>query len=305
MPITLATRHLLTGSELAQTEITQLLDLADQCKVSPSDYQHVLSGQHLALLFDKPSLRTRFSFTVAMHELGGHVVESVQSTRKAETPEDTIRVIQGYCHGLMIRTFDDTILTQMESFATIPIINGLSNWYHPCQILADLMTLRSRFNQLAGLTLTYIGDGNNILHSLLLMAPKMGINLHYCCPQDYGPHAVILKTAQESLGDGSIQGHTDPTQAVKQANAVYTDVWTSMGFKNKEEHVFSGFQVNAKLMQQAMSDAVLMHCMPIERGKEVSNELPDLPNSVIFTQSENRLYVQKAVLLALLTKEFN
>jgi ornithine carbamoyltransferase len=298
-------KHLITGEELTSVEIQSLLNLASDLKLSRKEGQspQVLKGKHLAMLFEKPSLRTRFSFMVAMHELGGTVVESLSDTRKKEEPEDLTKVLSGYCNGIMIRTHSDENLSRMEKVSSIPIINALSDDYHPCQILADLLTLQEKFGKLEGLKVTYIGDGNNILHSLLLMAPIMGIHLHYCCPASRGPKQEILDCAlaKVDLSAGSITAHTSPPTAVIAAHAVYTDVWTSMGFENDtNEELFAGFQVNEELMALASPKAIFMHCMPMIRGKEVSETLPDSPQSVIFQQSENRLHVQKAILIALL-----
>ncbi len=299
-------KHLLTGKELSIDEIKSLLSLASELKKKRKEGRatNILKGKHLALLFEKPSLRTRFSFTVAMHELGGNVVESLGETRKNEEPEDVARVIEGYCHAVMIRTHSDNILTRMSQVSKIPIINGLSELHHPCQILADLLTLHEVFGKLEGLKLTYIGDGNNILHSLLLLAPLMGVQLHYCCPKTCQPNVDILKQAlmRVKQAKGSITSCSTPIVAADQAHAIYTDVWASMGFENKtDERLFEGFQVNEPLMEHALSDAIFMHCLPMIRGKEVSQTLPDKPASVIFEQSENRLHIQKALLVALIT----
>ena len=300
--IHLETKHLLTGEELSSAEILALIKLAGELKQARKKQQPTfyLNGKHLALLFSKPSLRTRFSFTVAMRELGGDVVESVEDTRKKEEPEDQVRVLAGYCHGIMMRTHADENLLRMQKVSSIPIINGLSDLHHPCQALSDLFTLQEVFKQLKGLHLSYIGDGNNVLHSLLLLAPKVGINVHYCCPPTRQPHQDILKRAQQI---GTITAHDTPQQAVTNADVVYTDVWTSMGFEEQAaEQLFAGFQVNEKLMQLAKKHAVFMHCLPMARGKEVSTTLPDRPYSIIFQQSENRLHLQKALLIGLLSK---
>lgn len=291
-------KYLLTGTELCAAEINDLIQSALALKQDRLKHSTVFAGKHLGLIFDKPSLRTRFSFTVAMRELGGDIVESVSASRKAEDPEDQMRVLQGYCHAVMVRTHEDSILTRMQTVASIPIINGLSDLYHPCQILADLMTLKEKFGRLDQLSLCYIGDGNNVLHSLLLMAPLVGVNIHYCCPPDCGPNALVLQQAQGH--SDKIKGFTQPSEAVKGCHAVYTDVWTSMGAEVRDENIFAGMQVNAELMSLAQADAVFMHCMPMNRGQEVSRSLPDQTFSVVFQQSENRLHVQKALLFALL-----
>ena len=207
-----------------------------------------------------------------------------------------MRVLNGYCDFVMIRTHEDKNLTEMASIATIPIINGLSALYHPCQILADLLTLQECFSDLEGLTLAYIGDGNNILHSLLQLAPQLGVTIHYCCPAANQPNAQILANSLAPF----VHCFSSPEAAVANAHAVYTDVWTSMGFENQAaDDQFLGFQVNEELMAKARPEAIFMHCMPMERGKEVSVTLPDNPASMIFKQSENRLAVQKALLLFL------
>ncbi len=309
--LNLTHKHLLTGEELSAEEIKSLLLLASTLKKKREEghTSHLLKGKHLALLFEKPSLRTRFSFTVAMHELGGHVVESLSETRKKEEPEDVARVLDGYCHAIMMRTHSDETLTRMSQVAKVPIINGLSDLHHPCQILADLLTLQEAFGKLEGLKLTYIGDGNNILHSLLLLAPLVGIDLHYCCPKTCQLHADILKKAMMRIkkAKGSITQCSTPIAAAQQAHAIYTDVWISMGFENKmdesgssRESLFEGFQVNEQLMEQALPEALFLHCLPMIRGKEVSQTLPDQPASAIFKQSENRLHIQKALLVALI-----
>ncbi len=307
MNLTLATRHLLTGTELSAAEIYELIKLAQQLKQARQQRQVTpyLSGMNMALLFSKPSLRTRFSFTVAMRELGGDVIESITDTRKLEDPEDQARVLAGYCDAIMVRTHADINLQRMQDVSPVPIINGLSNLHHPCQALSDLLTLHEVFGNFSGLQLSYIGDGNNVLHSLLLLAPALGIHVHYCCPPQRQPDKQILALAQQRAAQhpGAIQGFNAPKAAVANANAVYTDVWNSMGFEEQDENCFKGYQVNEALMKHANKDAVFMHCLPMERGKEVSITLPDQSCSVIFQQSENRLHLQKALLLGLLSHQ--
>lgn len=300
-----AVKHIITGEELLPTHIHMLLQKALVLKRERSSYlvNTALSGHHLALLFEKPSLRTRFSFAVAMRELGGEVIESIEGTRKSETPEDQARVLSGYCQAIMMRTHEESVLEKMSQVASVPIINGLSNFHHPCQILADLFTLLEVFKRLEGLTVCYIGDGNNILHSLLLLAPEVGVNVHYCCPPSRQPEPAIVVRSQSKLHSktGKIQSFSEPKLALQHAHAVYTDVWASMGFENQaQDDLFLGFQVNEESMMHAKPNAVFMHCLPMIRGKEVSSTLPDQPCSVIFQQSENRLHVQKALLLFLL-----
>lgn len=292
-------KHLLTGMELDGQDILSVLQLASTIKKNPSEYANILVGKNLAMIFEKPSFRTRLSFTLAMENLGGTAIESISTTRKQEEPKDLIRVLNGYCDYVMVRTHNDEGLEEMAHYSQIPIINGLSALYHPCQVLADLLSLQERFGKLEGLTLAYIGDGNNVLHSLLLMAPLVGVSINYCCPVNYQPNLEILSKCK-SISGQMIHSYPSPEEAVQNSHVVYTDVWTSMGFEGEErDQGFDGFQVNEELMSYANSDAVFMHCMPMERGKEVSISLPDAPASIIFAQSENRLYVQKALLIFL------
>jgi ornithine carbamoyltransferase len=292
-------KHVLTGLELSKEDLRTILKLASNLKQNPQDFRSSLANRNLAMIFEKPSFRTRLSFTRAMQSLGGTVVESVSNTRKSEEPRDLIRVLNGYSDFVMVRTHDDRILEEMAAYARIPIINGLSALHHPCQILADLLSLQEHFGNLLDLTLSYIGDGNNVLNSLLLLAPLLGVNIGYCCPEQKKPNAEILAKS-ESFFLPKIQSYPTPQAAACNAHALYTDVWTSMGFEEQgNEAQFAGFQVNESLMSFAKPGAVFMHCMPMERGKEVSVSLPDTPASLIFTQSENRLHVQKALLLFL------
>lgn len=290
--------HCLTGLEIPQSDLANLLKEAQYIKNNPKAYQHALSNQCLVMLFEKPSFRTRLSFSAAIQSMGGYVLESMADTRKQETPQDIAGVLNGYANFVMLRTHDDQTLKTLSQYAAIPIINGLSALHHPCQILADLLSIQETFGQLDGLTLSYIGDGNNILHSLMLLAPQMGVNIRYCCPKGHEPHTDIVQLAIKMNSD-KITACETPQAAVQQADAVYTDVWVSMGFETQNNHAFDGFQVNEALLAQAKPQVVFMHCMPMLRGVEVSNTLPDSTQSIIFTQSENRLHVQKALLLYL------
>jgi ornithine carbamoyltransferase len=264
-----------------------------------------LAQKHVALVFEKPSLRTRVSFTVAVQELGGQVVELSSIGRKKEEPEDTVRVLEGYVQAMMLRTHEHNILERMIATSNIPVINGLSDTHHPCQALADVQTLFQEFKQLKGVKLAYVGDGNNVLHSLLLIAPFLGIDLTYACPKGFEPHSFIVKQAKTRAkeGGGSVKAFVDPVAAVKGVNAIYTDVWTSMGFEQEEtdrDKIFTPYQLNEKLYAHAASDAILMHCMPMIRGKEITNAMADHPRSALFRQSENRLHAQKALLVGLM-----
>lgn len=302
----LSNKHFLTGEELSKTELLQLIDAAIALKKDKR--QTTLKDKTVALVFEKPSLRTRVSFTVGVQELGGNVIELTSTQKKKETPEDSIRVLQGYVQGVMVRTFEHEILEKMTSVASIPVINGLSDLHHPCQVLADLQTLAEKFGQLKGLKLAYIGDGNNMLHSLLLLLPFLGVDVHYACPKGFLPDREIVKRAENraKTGGGAIRAFATPEEAVKGVNAIYTDVWTSMGFEaetQKREKAFKGYQVNSKLYSKAAKGAIVMHCMPVDEGKEITREMMEHKNSVLFQQSENRLHAQKALMMGLFSKE--
>lgn len=301
----LKTQHFLTGTELSQEELNDLLDLAIVLKNERR--QSVLKNKTIGLLFEKPSLRTRVSFTVGVQELSGDVIEINSSLRKKETPAHTIKVLQGYLSGLMVRTFEHDILEEMAKNSKIPIINGLSDLHHPCQVLADLMTLKENFTNLKGLKVAYVGDGNNMLHSLLLLLPFLGVDLHYACPEEFQPFTNILKQAEKrsEIGNASIKKFSTAKEAVEGVHAIYTDVWSSMGFEKsaqeEEKHLrkFEGYQVNSHLLSRANQNAVIMHCMPVNIGQEITEEMIDHPQSVLFQQSENRLHAQKALMMGL------
>jgi ornithine carbamoyltransferase len=301
--------NLLTGTELSIPELKGLLSFAEELRTERAQGREraELRNKHLVLLFEKPSLRTRVSFTVAMTELGGTVIECPAASRKKEEPEDLARVLAGYAHAVVQRTHEHALLERLAAKSPIPVINGLSDSHHPCQAMADLQTLQQYFGKLEGLKLAYVGDGNNVLHSLLLLAPALGVQVRYSCPAGYEPNAFIVKTARARAkeGGGSITACQDPAHAAKGANALYTDVWTSMGFEKEEqerERSFAGFQLNEELYAHAAPGAIVMHCMPMVRGKEISEAMADHPSSALFRQSENRLHVQKALLLQLLAK---
>lgn len=295
--------HFLTGEELSQAELLSLLDRAEKLRQIRDSELHpqAMSGKSFALIFEKPSLRTRLSFTVGVQELGGNVIELLGSQKKSEDPEDAIRVLQGMVHGLMLRTFEHSTLERMVSKATIPVINGLSDSHHPCQALADILTLKQKFGKLQGLKIAYIGDGNNVLHSLLLLAPFVGIDVHFACPEGYKPDAEILARAKAraKVGNAQIKSFTTPDQAVTGVDAIYTDVWTSMGFEKENEarlKAFEGYQINMDLVSKAQPDAIVLHCLPMVKGQEITEEVVESSHSALFQQAENRLHAQKALL---------
>lgn len=305
MKFKLKTKHFLTGEELSQAELNQLIDTAIELKkIRGQERLKTLEGQTLALIFEKPSLRTRVSFTVGIQELGGNVLELLGSQTKNEDPEDSIRVLQGMVHGIMLRTFAHSTLERMVSKAQIPVINGLSDTHHPCQVLADLMTLKEKFGHLKGLKLAYMGDGNNMLHSILLLAPFVGVDVHYACPEGYQPDSEILKRAQEraKTGGAQIKKFSTPVEAVSGVHAIYTDVWTSMGFEAENEvrkKAFEGYQVNLALLKKADPSAIVLHCLPMIKGQEITEEVVEHPASALFEQAANRLHAQKALMLGI------
>lgn len=297
--------HFLTGEELTQSELLALVHGADQLRQHRGEaVTNYLAGKTMALMFDKPSLRTRVSFTVGITELGGSVMELLGSQKKSEEPEDSIRVLQGMIHGLMIRTFAHEHIERMTKHATIPIINGLSDSHHPCQAIADLLTMYQRFGRLEGLKLCYVGDGNNVLHSLLLLAPYVGVDVHYACPEGYQPDENILQRARlRAMKTGAkIRKFKTPQLAARGAHVLYTDVWTSMGFEKENEErlkAFTGYQINRELFNLADRHAIIMHCLPMVREQEITSEMVEHPQSAIFQQSENRLHAQKALMIGL------
>ena len=301
-------KHFLDGKEISPIELSNILILAETLRSERLEgvQRTHLKGKTLVLLFDKPSMRTRLSFTVAMSELGGSVVEAPANLRKHEEPEDLAGVISRYAHGIMIRTFAHESLLRFTSRSIVPVINGLTDEHHPCQALADILTLKQAFGPLEGLKLTYIGDGNNILHSLMVLAPLAGIELRYSTPESYRPDGKLLEWCQQRPNvKGSITSFKTPEEAVIGTNAIYTDVWTSMGFESENEErikAFKGFQLNAELYSLAAPKAIIMHCMPMIREEEITSEMADHESSFIYQQAENRLHVQKALLFELLGK---
>lgn len=301
----LETKDFLTGQEISPDELSGLLQLAQELKANrKSDRisKKPLQGKSIALLFDKPSLRTRVSFTVATTELGASPIECVGANMKKETPEDTARVLAGMVDALMVRTFDHRALERMAKSAGIPVINGLTDEHHPCQALADLLTLKEHFGDLKGLKVAYVGDGNNVLHSLLTLMPMAGVDVSFCTPQGYEPTALVVKAAK-AHGKAKVICAANPDQAVSGAHAIYTDVWTSMGFEKSaldRKKAFQGFQVNEGLLSKAHKSCTVLHCMPMNRGEEITSQVADHPRSLIFKQSENRLHAQKALLLGML-----
>lgn len=303
-------KHFINFNDITSDELNELLTLASELKSqTKSGIMHpVLSGKTLGMIFSKTSTRTRVSFEVGMYQLGGHALflsnNDIQLGR-GESVEDTAKVLSRYLDGIMIRTFDHQDVLDLARFGTIPVINGLTDLMHPCQALADLMTIKEHKGALKGLKLAYIGDGNNVANSLLHACAKAGMHIAVASPQGYvcDPQCVSDAIEAAKITGGSVTMTGDPFEAVKNADAVYTDTWVSMGQeaeKAKRIPVFMPYQVNEALMRQASPGAIFLHCLPAYRGYEVSSEVIDGPASVVFDEAENRLHAQKAILVKLL-----
>lgn len=308
---TLEGRHLLEIGDLAGSEITALLRLAEYLKRRRLGEQaQVLRGKTLAMFFEKPSLRTRVSFEVAMTQLGGHVLfakgdEFSIGTR--ETPEDAARVLSRYADGIVVRTHEHEPLQRFTAASSVPVINGLSAAAHPCQALADLLTLRERFGSLEGLRIAFLGDAkNNVAASLAEAAVLSGAHVQFGCPPSHRPSETFLGRLKKlgKAAGGTARAFANAVRAVRGVDAVYTDVWTSMGEESATERnraVLAPYRVSEALFEHAAAHAVFLHCLPAHRGEEVTAGIIDGPRSAVFDQAENRMHAQKAVLLALLT----
>lgn len=310
MPLapTVAQEDFLSLKDYSTEEILDLLNLAIELKKPENKHLPLLKGKVLGMIFEKSSTRTRVSFEAGMLQLGGHAMFlSSQDTQlgRGETIADTARVLSGYLDGLMIRTFHQSAVEELAEFSSIPVINGLTDDYHPCQVLADLMTLIEHFGELKGRKLAYIGDGNNMANSLMIGAAKVGLDIAIAAPKGYEPKTEMVELARAiAQNTGSVVTVTnDPVEAVKNSDAIYTDVWASMGQEAeaiKRLNDFEGFQVNAELVQHAKADYIFMHCLPAHREEEVTTAILEGPHSVIFQEAENRLHAQKAVLVTLM-----
>ncbi len=290
--------------DVSGEEILDLFRLAAGMKADRMKYAEALKGKALAMIFEKPSLRTRTTFDIGIQQLGGYSLylsPAEISLGKRESVYDVAKNLERMVQGIMIRTFAHQIVIDMAKHASVPVINGLTDYSHPCQALADFFTLYELKGELKGRKLTYVGDGNNVAHSLMFAGARLGAHVTIACPSGYEPNASAYEQAAE---DGKSTGAVievvnDPAAGVRGADAVYTDVWASMGQETETEarkSVFRPFQVNAELMSHAKSDAVFMHCLPAHRGDEVTDEVIDAPYSVVFQEAENRLHVQKAVM---------
>jgi ornithine carbamoyltransferase len=300
--------NFLSIRDFSPQEIRYLLDLAREIKSHPSSHHGALRGRTLALIFDKPSLRTRVSFDVGIQQLGGfslYLSNAEISLGKRESIYDVAKNLERMVQGIMIRTYAHEIVEQMAEYASIPIINGLTDYSHPCQAMADYMTMIEVKGEVRDLKVAYVGDGNNVCHSLMFAGAQLGANVWVATPVGYEPKTAAIQWARER---GQQTGSTctlthDPVEAAADADVIYADVWASMGQESEAEErrkIFAPYQVNFELFRQAKFDALFMHCLPAHRGDEVTNEVIDSAHSVVYQQAENRLHAQKAILLELM-----
>jgi ornithine carbamoyltransferase len=301
----LASRDFTCDLDLSQDELTCLLDLSTQVKSSPPRYARSLAGRYLSLLFEKPSLRTRLTFELAIKQLGGDSIFAHGLIGEREPLKDVARNLDRWTQAIVARTFSQRTIEELARWAAVPVINALSDLYHPCQALADIFTLREHFGQLRGLKLAFVGDGNNVAHSLMLTATRLGVDFTLATPARYAPNPGIVSQAEglATVSGARLKITTDPQEAVAGANTVYTDVWTSMGHEPEAEsrrRDFRNYQVNQELFALAAPQAVFMHCLPAHRNEEVTDAVIESPNSLVFDQAENRLHTQKALLLMMM-----
>ena len=301
-------KDLISIHDYSAADVAEVFSVASDMKKNPDKYRESLRGKTLGMIFEKSSTRTRVSFEVGMFQLGGHALflsaRDIQLGR-GETIYDTAKVLSRYLDGIMARTFAHKTVTDLAEYANIPVINGLTDLLHPCQGLTDYFTASEKFDSLKGRKLTYIGDGNNMAHSLMYGAPKVGMHIAIATPKGYEPNAEVVAKAQadaEAAGTKVIVTNSIE-EAAKDADVIETDVWASMGQEGEQEkrvRDFAGWQVDKKVMGWAKKDAIFMHCLPAHRGEEVSAEVCDSPQSVIFDEAENRLHVQKALMYLLM-----
>jgi ornithine carbamoyltransferase len=305
-------RDFLSIKDFSPAEIQYLLILGRQLKTHPTTYADALKRQTLALIFEKPSLRTRVSFDVGIQQLGGfsiYLSPAEINLGKRESVYDVAKNLERMVQGIMIRTFAHEIVEQMAEYANIPVINGLTDYSHPCQAMADYLTMWESKGNLEGLKVAFAGDGNNVAHSLMFAGAQLGAHVWIATPEGYEPKADAVRWAQERGKEtgGTCTITNDLREAVRGADVVYTDVWASMGQESeaqKRQQLFQPYQVNAAAFGLAKADAIFLHCLPAHRGLEVTDEVIDSPRSLVFQQAENRLHVQKAIMLELMRGEF-
>lgn len=303
-------KHLISIHDLSRDQMHGIFDLARDLKEKQKrrEAHRLLEGQVLAMIFEKPSTRTRVSFEVGINQLGGTAVimdPTSSQLGRGETIHDTAKVLSRYVDGIMARTFAHDTVLQLAEHGSVPVINGLTDLLHPCQVLADFFTLGERRSDLSEIVMAYVGDGNNMTHSLMYGAAKLGAEIRVACPNGYtaDPEVVKIAKADAAESGGKIIETDDPAAAVEGANVIYTDTWASMG--QEEEHAkrlrdFDGYQVNDALVKKATDDVVVMHCLPAHRGEEITDEVMDGPHSIVFDEAENRLHVQKAIMVTLM-----
>lgn len=305
-------KDFLSIKDFSPSEIQYLLILGRQVKTHPTTYSDALKRQTLAMIFEKPSLRTRVSFDVGIQQLGGfslYLSPAEINLGKRESIYDVARNLERMVQAIMIRTFAHEIVEQMAQYARIPVINGLTDYSHPCQAMADYLTIWECKGDLEGLKVAFVGDGNNVAHSLMFTGAQLGVNVWVATPPHYEPKADAVEWARrrsEETG-GSCNVTNDPQEAVVDADVVYTDVWASMGQEaeaEKRHEIFRPYQVNTRLFHHARRDAIFLHCLPAHRGMEVTNDVIDSPHSMVYQQAENRLHAQKAIMLELMKGEF-
>ena len=309
----LSVSDLLSIQDLTPEDIRLIFRVAGRIKKAPDEFALSLKGRTLAMIFEKPSLRTRVTFDVGMTSMGGQALFLDHSDAKLgerESIRDVARNLERWVHGIVARTYKNRSVVELAEHARIPVINGLTDLLHPCQALADYFTLAERLSLHSGVKLCFVGDGNNTCHSLILGAARLGIHLSVASPAGYEPNPEIVRQAMCTAADtgATITILRNPREAVRGANAVYTDVWASMGQEAETEDraaVFAGYQVNSQLMELAGGEALFMHCLPAHRGYEVAPQVIDSPQSVVYDQAENRLHVQKALLLLLMAGQTN
>jgi len=301
-------RDLVSICDLTPAELGAVLELTALLKARPADFRGALAGKQIVLFFEKPSLRTRLTFEAGINALGGNsffVDQTASRLGVRESLSDVAHNLERWIDGIVLRTFEHSTVTEMAHHASVPVINALSDFEHPCQALADMFTLQERFGDLRAVKLAYVGDGNNVAHSLMLAAASLGSHIAIATPKGYEPDATVTATAQQiaATTDATVTLTNDAHAAAQDAHAVYTDVWASMGQEDETEErrrIFAAFQVNPALMAKTLPGAIFMHCLPAHRGDEVTASVMDSPTSVVFDQAENRLHVQKAVMLMLL-----
>jgi len=309
--VSLAGRDMLCLQDYTREEIETILKTAEMMKVwnKIGKPHRVLEGKTLGMIFQKPSTRTRVSFEVGIYQLGGlglYFSANDLQLRRGETIADTARVLSRYVDGLIARVYAHKDVEELAEYASVPVINALSDFSHPCQALADYQTILEKKGRIKGLKIAYVGDGNNVAHSLIIAGTKLGANVVVATPEGYEPDERVIKWAEENAAQsgGSFELTHDPVKAVKDADVIYTDVWASMGQEaeaDERRKVFRPFQVNKELVKHAKPDFIFMHCLPAHRGEEVTDDVIDGPNSVVWDQAENRLHAQKA-LMALIMK---